>query len=176
MTQQSPATQHRHDLQLIPPLAEEFSVYGGPDTIARARSWALRGRYLLADGIPKCAHGLYLMADCPAGCYGRFRQLDHVNVWVPGDPAEDGRAFLLSHPYSAAIDAETSAYAEAHGLTVASEPYYGDDWYGSGTIPVRMTLPANWPLWPIEAAALTLLATQPVAWPDDEEEGTSWRP
>jgi hypothetical protein len=44
---QHAAVQERHDLRLIPPLSEDFSVYGGPDTIERAREWALKYRLCL---------------------------------------------------------------------------------------------------------------------------------
>ena len=71
MTDSASITQHtarqvpQANLELTPPLAEEFSPYGGPDTVARARRWALDRRYLLADGVPTCAHGLYLMPKLP---------------------------------------------------------------------------------------------------------------
>jgi Domain of unknown function (DUF4041) len=55
-------------LTLTPPLSGEFSVYGGADTVARARKWALENRYLLCGGVVPCAHGLYLMGDCPGKC------------------------------------------------------------------------------------------------------------
>src|ERR1700722_12372250 len=96
------ARQDRDNLVLIPPLAEEFSVHGGASTTARARTWALNGRCLLAEGVPACAHGLYLLASCPGPgtCRTNFRQLDHANVWVPSPGQEDTqRPFLLSHPY-----------------------------------------------------------------------------
>lgn len=136
-------------------------------TTERARAWALDQRHLLADGLPACAHGLYLMTSCPglAGCRGRFKQLDHARIWVPATPA-DGRPFVLSHPYSSEISDETAAYADAHGLAAPSYPQFGDGWYGNGTLPIRFTLPEDWPLWPIEAAAAILLSTQPVAWPE----------
>jgi hypothetical protein len=166
--------QYRHNLRLIPPLAEEFSVYGGKDTVERARAWALDGHYLLADGIPKCAHGLYLLDSCPGStCRSRFPQLDHASVWVPTGPTAEVRPFLLSHPYAKTISDDTSTYAKAHGLTARSYPEFGDGWYGGGTIPVRFTMPAHYPFWPIEAETLTLLATQPVAWPDDDEEAAT---
>lgn len=160
-TWQATATQDRDRLRLIPPLAPEFALAAGTE---QAREWALDGRYLLADGIPPCAHGLYLMASCPMGsCRTNFRQLDHARIWVPAH--EDmNRPFLLSHPYSSETDVETRRYARAHGLCLA-ETYPGDDWYGHGALPVRMTLPDGWPLWPIEHTIAVLLATQPVKWP-----------
>jgi hypothetical protein len=166
------ATQERDNLKLIPPLADEFSLYGGADTVERARKWALDGHYLLATGIPACAHGLYLMASCPdcCTCRNHFPQLDHANVWIPASPNYSERPFLLSHPYAATVSTETRMYATAHGLGITEEPWRFDSWYGSGTIPVRMTIPGNWPLWPIEAKALVLLSTQPVSWPDSEAE------
>lgn len=155
-TEQFTATQSRDMLRLIPPLADEFTA-GEP-----ARAWALDGRYLLADGIPPCAHGLYLMASCPLGsCRTNFRQLDHARVWVPAGGMS--RPFLLSHPYARETAAETKRYARAHGLRLAGA-CPGDDWCGHGTHPVRMTLPDGWPLWPIEHTIAVLLATQPVEW------------
>jgi len=161
------ATQHRDELKLIPPLAAEFTLCGSAGTVERARRWALDGRLLLADGVPACAHGLYLMASCPKGtCTTSFRQLDHARIWVA--TAEGDRPFLLSHPYSAEISTETRQYAKAHGLDIApGNP--ADDWYGHGTTPIVMTLPDNWPAWPIEEKTAILLATQPVAWPDNDQ-------
>jgi hypothetical protein len=164
------ATQHRDGLRLIPPLADEFAVIGR-DMLERARRWALDQRCLLADDVPPCAHGLYLMPSCPGsgGCFGRFRQLDHARLWVPEPVLGDGgRPFLLAHPYSREVADETRTYARAHGLDLSAEAWCGDDWYGHGTLPIRMTIPEHWPLWPVEATAAVLLKTQPVAWPDGE--------
>jgi len=155
----------RHDLALIPPLAKEFSVYGGDGTVARARDWALDGRYLLARGIPICAHGFYLLGTCPGRCSSQDF-MDHANIWVPADlPAE--RPFLLSQPYGDEAPG-AFAYAEAHGLN-AQINYPGDNWYGSGTIAVRISVPEDWPMWPIEQLATVLLASQPVRWPEPGE-------
>jgi len=163
---QRAARQYRDDLVLVPPLAEEFSVYGGLDTTARARAWALGHHYLLADGIPACAHGLYLLGSCPGpGCRSSFPQLDHAGIWVPADPTD--KPFLLAHPYATDAADETRTYARAHGLDVRSLPQFGDNWYGHGTIPVRLTVTENWPLWPIEAKVAIMLSTQPVTWPDE---------
>jgi hypothetical protein len=174
--QQWTATQHRDDLRLIPPLAEEFALLG-TDLAERARRWALEWRYLLAADVPACAHGLYLMPSCPGPgtCRSDFGQLDHARIWVP-DPGEGGgRPFLLAHPYAKEVTEATRIYARAHGLVLGNgnrgpEDYPGDDWYGHGTLPIRMTIPPNWPLWPIEAAAVILLHTQPVAWPDADHD------
>jgi hypothetical protein len=166
------ASQHRDGLRLIPPLADEFAIIGA-DALDRARRWALGWHYLLADGVPPCAHGLYLMPSCPGPgtCRTHFRQLDHARLWVPDAPMGLGlRPFLLSHPYSREVADETSAYARAHGLVVGGQlTAHADDWYGHGTLPIRMTIPQNWPLWPIEATAAILLNTQPVAWPGEEK-------
>lgn len=162
------AKQERDDLRLIPPLAEEFEVYGGDGTVERARDWALDGRYVLAVGVPGCAHGLYLMASCPGStcCRNNFSQLDHVNLWIPApEHARTQRPFLLSHPYADEIRDSTRLYAAAHGLDMESYPEFGDDWYGHGTVPIRLTIPRDGPLWPVEAKAAVLFRTQPVAWP-----------
>jgi hypothetical protein len=43
---------------LIPPLSEDFEAYGGADTVARARNWALENQYLLYQGPAQtCVHG-----------------------------------------------------------------------------------------------------------------------
>lgn len=82
------------------------------------------------------------------------------------DEIRRDRPFLLSHPYSDEVAPETRVYAEAHGLMVDSADYLGDGWYGQGTLPIRMTVPEDWPLWPLEREALVLLDTQPIEWPD----------
>lgn len=150
------------NLRLIPPLAEEFIVYGGDDTVERARKWALDNQYLLADGASACAHGLYgFSVDCL--CHQLFRQLDHANVWVPADLSW-GHPFVLSHPYADGLDAETKTYARAHSLSAESE--FGDDWYGHGTVPIRLT-PVSGRLLPLEEQAIVLLKVSPVEWPEE---------
>jgi len=151
----------RPQLTLIPPDAEQFSVYGGADTTEAARQWAINGRYLLCDGLPRCAHGLYMMESCPAQC-SRLRFHDHPNLWVSGDRSCGG-AFLLTHPYAKTLDRAGRDYASSHGLDVMVD-YPGDRWYGSGTIAVRMSVPPGWPMWPIEQEAAVLLASQPIEW------------
>lgn len=165
---QGTARQDRDDLVLVPPLADEFSVSGGLATTERARAWALDHHYLLADGIPACAHGLYLLGSCPGAstCRNNFPQLDHVSIWVGADLTD--RPFLLAHPYAEDVTDETHAYARAHGLDVGGFPEFGDDWYGHGTIPVRLTITENWPLWPIEAKVAIMLSTHPVTWHDGD--------
>ncbi len=163
---QSVMKETKPSLKLIPPLSEEFSVYGNKDVVERARAWALKYHYVLAKGVPICAHGFYMMDMCPGvGVCHRFEQLDHVNMWV--NVSENGaRPFLLSHPYSKEVDAPTKFYASAHGLVIDS--HEDDGWYGQGTIPIRMELASGWPVWPIEAAVHTLLVTQPLEWPKNE--------
>jgi hypothetical protein len=79
----------------------------------------------------------------------------------------DGRgAFLLTQPYVDKIPGALAAYARAHGLRVAS--YSFDGWYDRSTLPIRLSIPDNWPLWPIERDAAVVLHTQPISWPDPE--------
>ena len=43
-----------------------------------------------------------------------------------------------------------------------------DNWYSPGrAMPVRLTIPGSWPMWPVEEQAVLLLHTQPVRWPED---------
>ncbi|MFL6140436.1 MAG: hypothetical protein ACJ72N_01025 [Labedaea sp.] len=78
----------------------------------------------------------------------------------------DGRsAFILTHPYVDEIPASLRTYAEMHGLRVDSYPF--DRWYGDTALPIRLTIPDDWPLWPIERDAAVLLHTQPITWPED---------
>jgi len=160
------------DLRLIPPLAEKFCLYGGDDTIERARRWALAHRYLLADGPPSCAHGL-LMLSCPkiTKCCGGF---DHTSVWVPYD--EPWQPFILTHPYRHEVPASVLAYGEAHGLDVSSsgrreraDDPFGDGWY-EGTLPIRLsgTLNMNYP-WPLGTRATVMTRAFPVRWPEEAE-------
>jgi hypothetical protein len=34
-------------------------------------------------------------------------------------------------------------------------------------LPIRLTIPDDWPLWPIERDVAVLLHTQPITWPED---------
>lgn len=146
---------------LIPPNSEDFWVYGEPDTVKRAREWALRQEYLLYDGpAAHCVHGLYRMDACT------FRActsvgLDHTRIWVQADARG---AFLLTHPYATKIPEAIHTYGQMHGLDV--ETYEYDRWYHSAALPIRLTIPADWPIWPIEQEAALLLHTQPIDWPD----------
>lgn len=162
-------------LELIPPLAEEFTVYGQADTIEQARTWALHFRYLLVQGLAACAHGLYGMTTCPGHCRDAAGGgLDHSNLWVP-DTSEAGgnhAPFLLSHPYLSSVAPntqivdETRHYAESHGLRVDSLTEI-DSWYGHDSTPIRMSVPDGWPLWPLERMSVLAQYTQPVTWPAD---------
>ncbi|MDG4759284.1 hypothetical protein [Micromonospora sp. WMMD710] len=51
-----------------------------------------------------------------------------------------------------------------HGLGVDS--YSFDGWYAGRALPIRLTIPQGWPLWPIERDAVLLLHTQPIEWPE----------
>ncbi|MDR7277585.1 hypothetical protein [Catenuloplanes atrovinosus] len=149
---------------LVPPLAEEFSVYGTSDVAARARQWALEHQLLLFKGnAGRCVHGLYRMDSCAAPSACRGARMDHTQIWVQ----HNGRgAFLLTQPYVDEVPETLETYARAHGLQMASYPF--DGWYGHSTMPIRLTIPSNWPLWPIERDAVILLHTQPITWPDAE--------
>ncbi|MEU7617253.1 hypothetical protein AB0B27_14335 [Micromonospora rifamycinica] len=148
---------------LVPPGSDDFTVYGGSDTVKRAREWALRHQVLLYRGPAQaCVHGLYRMDSCTFSACTSVG-LDHTQIWVQ----HDGRgAFLLTHPYDDEVPESLRVYADMHGLRVDSYP--SDGWYGHGTLPIRLTIPDSWPLWPIERDAVLLLHTQPVTWPDDD--------
>lgn len=174
------STDVRPVLELIPPMSPEFSVYGGSEIVERARKWALYGRYLLARGVPACAHGLYMMDTCPNGAVRCCDAFDHTDLWVPDRSAglradgngltrEPGRPFLLTSPHILDLPALQS-YAQAHGLQIGD---YGelDGWYGYGTHPIRLELPLSWPMWPIEREAEPLFSASPVSWPPDPEDG-----
>lgn len=159
-------------VRLIPPLSDDFAVYGGEETVERAREWALRYHYLLTDGLPNCAHGFYGMSMCPAvGCGPD--DFDHVNMWVPATH-RDGAPFLLSHSYLDGPIPALAGYADAHALRVDVN-WPDDRWYGHGTSSIRLTLQGtDYALWPIETYRMTLLATQPVRWPDADVMAPGW--
>jgi hypothetical protein len=186
----------RPDLKLVPPFSSEFSVYGGQETTDRARAWATDWHYLLARGVPACAHGLYLM-PCPGrSCVDIGEWADHGNLWVPdlpvardnvqewaheqlrdkpGDePQPSGlfrgfqRPFLLFAPYADEISDECRAYAKAHGLFVSSQPWTGDDWYGHGSLPIRLSIMDGYPMWPIEREVAVALTAWPIRWDWEE--------
>jgi hypothetical protein len=96
--------------------------------------------------VPSCAHGLYLLSSC-TGSWRELAQLDHARLWVPVRAfGHHEKPFLLSHPYSDQIEDDTRNYGKAHGPQVESLPEFGDDWYGSGTRPIRLTVPPDWPV------------------------------
>jgi hypothetical protein len=147
---------------LVPPLTKEFSVYGTADVVDRARQWALDHQLLLFKGnAESCVHGLYGMDSCAARAACQNAGLDHTQIWVQ----HDGRgAFLLTQPYVEQVPEALTTYAWAHGLHIDSHPF--DGWYGGSTMPIRLSLPNNWPLWPIERDVIVVLHTQPISWPD----------
>jgi len=164
---QVPATTRlvRPEVELIPPLSDQFWVYGGDDVIDRARRWALASRALLVRGVPACAHGTYLM-PCPAACE-RFSWSDHSNLWVEPGIDSEPRPFILAHPYADAVPEDAEPYALAHGLRVESRSW--DDWYHDGALPIRFHQGSANVVWPLEALCTLLLATQPVTWPEEED-------
>ena len=109
------------------------------------------------------------MEGCPSHCR-EVASLDHVNIWAPTDvrEAEGQRAFLLYHPYKKELQEHARAYAKAHGLEVeVNRP--GDNWYGNGTLAVRMSIPGLSDLWPLERDAVTLLEGTVLFWSEEEE-------
>jgi hypothetical protein len=148
---------------LVPPGSDDFTVYGGADVVGRAREWALGHQYLLYRGpAERCVHGLYRMDSCTFSVCTSVG-MDHTQIWVQHDGAG---AFILTHPYVKEIPASLHTYAEMHGLQVDSDPV--DRWYQDGALPIRLTIPDSWPLWPIERDAAVLLHTQPITWPTEE--------
>jgi hypothetical protein len=169
-------------LRLIPPFADEFYIHENTDG---AREWALNYRYLLATGVTQCAHGFYMMKDCPANCRSLVPGLDHANLWVPSRYGSGRlsrrRPFLLSAPCADQISDsaeglrgrdEILAYAKAHGLYLPPPWLHVDDnWYGHGKMPIRLELSNLEVLWPIEEEIALVLAACPVPWPDEGAEG-----
>ena len=157
-------------LQLLPPDHEDFWVYGGDDTLHRARSWARRNHLLLVLGVPPCAHGL-LGVNCPAQgrcAQGRCAQgSDHANIWLPGDidAPWNPQPFILMHLYADAVPAELTSYARAHVLQ--THRHEDDRWYDKNAIPLRLT-PLTESLWPLQLNCMTLLRLSPVTWADAE--------
>lgn len=154
--------------QLIPPLADEFSVYGGDDVVERARSWALEDQCVLVEGVDLCAHAFYMMDMCPntgTGCMGRWA--DHVNVWCRFDQSKFGpraEPFLLMHPYLDEIPKSVYKYAMPHGLYVSSDEH--DGWYDESAIPIRLEPKQDNIFWPLEKQLLMLYLTEPFSWPE----------
>ena len=150
------------DWSLIPPGSDDFTVYGGTDTVRRARAWAFDQQVLLYQGpAAHCVHGLYRMDSCVIPACTSVG-MDHTQIWVSHDARS---AFILTHPYVTEIPGPLRTYAEMHGLTVDS--YRFDRWYDDSALPIRLTIPDNWPLWPIERDSAILLHTQPIAWPTE---------
>ena len=74
---------------------------------------------------------------------------------------------MLTHPYVDDIPEPLETYAAMHGLRVDTLRF--DGWYDDTALPIRLTIPDSWPLWPIERDAVVLLHTQPIEWPPAEE-------
>ncbi|WP_018788926.1 hypothetical protein [Micromonospora sp. CNB394] len=117
---------------LVPPGSDDFTVYGGPATVERARDWAFQHQVMLYRGpAQECVHGLYRMDVCTfAAC--NSVGMDHTQIWVQHDARS---AFLLTHPYENGIPESLMLYADMHGLRVDSHPF--DGWYGNGSLPIR---------------------------------------
>jgi hypothetical protein len=116
------------------------------------------------------------MLSCPGNaCRSGDFGFDHTRIWVP-DGATQERPFILTQPYVNKVPARLRVYAEAHGLEL-SAGMFGDEqlhagwdeldnWYSPGrALPIRLTIPGSWPMWPVEEQAVLLLHTQPVDWP-----------
>lgn len=149
---------------LVPPGSDDFTVGGTLETVERARGWAFDQQVLLYQGpAASCVHGLYRMDMCAFPvCHSVG--LDHTQIWVQHDARS---AFLLTQPYVDEVPESLHTYARMHGLRVDSFDF--DGWYGHGALPIRLTLPTGWPLWPIERDAALLLHVRPVEWPEDNE-------
>lgn len=152
-------------MRLVPPGSSEFKDYlniGGRDAFDRATEWATMHKFLLYVGpAMHCVHGLYRMDRCPRNGACQSVGLDHTRIWVTSDAH---MAFILTHPYASSIPESIATYGEMHALNVRSYPH--DGWYNSPrTLPIRLSIPMNWPLWPICRDAAVLLHTQPIDWP-----------
>jgi hypothetical protein len=158
------------DLELIPPLAERFTVSGNSGTVERAREWALGGRYLLADGPPVCAHGL-LMLRCPKMGRVCCPAFDHTSIWVPADQPHE--PFILTDPYQDEVPDGIRTYAGAHGLRVTSHGL--DRWYDEDAIPIRLTASqTEFYSWPLGTASIVMVSAFPVRWPDPDPDDVPW--
>ena len=163
--------------RLIQPGHEDFKIYGGEDVVARASAWASLHKYFLYRGPGEhCVHAFYRMH-----CYGAISAcnnsgMDHTNIWVPSEKGE--RPFILTHPYVQEIPEKLKSYGYAHGLVVSTNNYkwsdrfpYQDSWYASGAaLPVKLSLPQSWPLFPLEADVAALLSAMPPRWPEMKEQ------
>lgn len=156
-------------MRIVPPLHEDFSVYGNADVNRRAREWAYVNRIALVRNLPACVHGFYMMR-CPGRC-SSLGALDHAELWVDCDsvslnrPDKIAKPFLLSHPYVKAPhrDPELVAYAQAHGVDI-EEGHFHDHWYGPTAPPVRLTSHSVHVPFPLEVALPSVLTLSPIRW------------
>ncbi len=149
------------EIRLIHPL----STTTGPPEVGSVqhscRQWAVDQRLMLVGGVASCAHGLYSMSTCPAGCWNQIG-LDHTSVWARAD-GRRADPFVLTHPYVDEIPPEMIAYAAHHGLAVRVGE--GDDWYGHGSLPIRFDMLSDGQsAWPLQAKLSQLLALYPPRW------------
>ncbi len=116
------------------------ALYGDAEVQARAQAWAKAGGYRPTNR-PPCGHSVmgtyHRMADT-CQYEGPPTFLDHGRIWETAD----NQRFLLAHNYEGTSDvASATAYAEGFGLVVTQDPE--DGWYGYGTTPLRLSLPAH---------------------------------
>ena len=168
MTKQMKQLQHPSSIsewtpsmRIIPPLHEDFSVYGDAGARKRAREWAYANRYAVVSGLPKCAHAFYMM-HCPARC--ALRVFDHVDLWIDCG-GKYAKPFLLAHPYmdTPHQDKDLLEYARIHGLTVSRGSAH-DHWYNAKTPPVRVSPRSETVPFPIELSLPTVLTLSPIRW------------
>lgn len=151
-------------IRLIHPLSPEFHV--AESGRSRPRVWAVEERLMLVTGVANCAHGLYAMDHCPAGC-GHHNGLDHTSVWAQ-TTGEEPVPFVLTQPYAMEIPSKMFAYASCHGLN--AEVWWGNGWHGARTLPIRLTMKcATSRAWPLQAKIAQLLALYPPRWDGAEE-------
>ena len=162
------------EVGFLPPGCPEFAEEFAKPMVDGPRDWAFRNRYVLVKGVDPCAHGL-LGVRCPnpvGTCADKSRWADHLRTWAPWDNPHG--VFLLSHTYDAETLPDAARYAEAHGLERLCDPemlhFMGDDWYGAGTTPVRMSFRlSSQYLCPLIEELIVLFRCWPVSWPDDDD-------
>lgn len=145
-------------IQLVHPRSPDFGVTGSGEFTPQ--QWAVERSLMYVRGVARCAHGLYAMGTCPAGC-GDNIGLDHTSVWTTTE--EEPRPFILTQPYADEIPPKMLTYAEYHGLN--AQVWESDRWYGFGTLPIRLSMgyPSSF-AWPLQAKIAQLLALYPPRW------------